>query len=93
MIQEPDADGLVCICGQIEGQLYPGTVVGSLVEKLLNHLSASVENICLLPGIRVGVIAGGPVVEAQRRAGGRIGYGEHLVGYRISLLAATGTDL
>lgn len=93
MIQELDADHLARICGQIEGQLYPGAVIGGLLEELLNHLSAAVENVGFLPRIRVGVVAGGPVVEAQRRAGDSAGYGEHLVGDRISLLAATGTDL
>lgn len=93
MIQELDADGLACICGQVEGQLYPGAVIGGLVEELLNYLPTTVENVSLLPGIRNGVVAGGPVVEAQRRASGQAGYGEHLVRDRISLLAATGTDL
>ena len=92
MIQELDADRLARILGQIEGQPYPGAVVGGLLEELLNHLPAPVDDVCLLPGIRDGVIAGWPVVETQRPAGGRAGNGYHLVGDRISLLAVAQTD-
>ena len=93
VIQELDADRLACILGQIEGQLSPGAVVGGLLEELLNHLPAPVDDVCLLPGISVGVIAGWPVVETQRLAGGRAGNGYHLVGDEISLLAEAQTDL
>lgn len=65
VIQELDADGLTSILGEIEGQLYPGTVVGGLSKELLNYLPAAVDDVCLLPGILAGVISGRPVVKAQ----------------------------
>src|SRR6266567_4959339 len=93
VIQELDADRLARILGYIKGQLYPGAVVGGLLEESLNHLPAHVDDVCLLPGIRAGVIAGWPVPETQRPAGGQAGNGYHLVGDRISLLTKAQTDL
>jgi len=93
VIQELDADRLACILGQIEAQLYPGAVSGGLLEELLNHLPAAVEDVCLLPAIRARVIGGRPVIEAQCRAGDQAGKRHHLGGDCISLLAAARTNL
>ena len=65
MIQELDADGLSGVGGQVKGQLDPSTIVGGVLEELFQHRAITVSDSSFLPTIGAGVVAGGPVVEAQ----------------------------
>jgi hypothetical protein len=58
VIQELDADGLASILGEIEGHLDTGAVVGGFLQEVLNHLSAAVEDVCLLPYELESLVAG-----------------------------------
>ena len=65
MIQELDADGLSGVGGQVKGQLNPDTIVGGVLEELFQHCTTTVDDSSFLPAIGAGIVAGGPVVEAQ----------------------------
>ena len=65
MIQELDADGLSGVGGQVKGQLNPDTIIGGVLEELFQHCTSAVDDIGFLPAVGAGVVAGGPVEEAQ----------------------------
>ncbi len=92
-IQELDADGLSGIGRETERHLHPCLIVCGIHEQLLQDIAAAVDNISLLPAVGTRVVAGGPVVEAERSRSGAAGNRDHLVSHRVARLSTASAQL